>query len=158
MIPFWLMKNWPWNKSDKKKVWADDLKDSFFDGMPLWDLEDIMGVEEDGDECNLIKEEWPVHGMVACWINNSLAVIYVSILSIMWNIFERGKLMTLILHILCPFLHSLPLAAWMNIWVLRAQEIRLCICINCMVTERRENKTAKPRGLQQTMQQLMRDR
>ena len=45
------------DKSDKKKVWADDLKDSFFDGMPLWDLEDIMGVEEDGDECNLIKEE-----------------------------------------------------------------------------------------------------
>ena len=39
------------DKSDRKKVWADDLKDSFFDDMPLWDLEDIMGVEEDGDEC-----------------------------------------------------------------------------------------------------------
>lgn len=45
------------DKSDRKKVWADDLKDSFFDGMPLWDLEDIMGVEEEGDECNLIQEE-----------------------------------------------------------------------------------------------------
>ncbi len=45
------------DKSDRKKVWADDLKDSFFDGMPLWDLEDIMGVEEDADECNLISEE-----------------------------------------------------------------------------------------------------
>lgn len=45
------------DKSDRKKVWADDLKDSFFDGMPLWDLEDIMAVEEEGDECNIIQEE-----------------------------------------------------------------------------------------------------
>ena len=44
------------DKHDMKKVWADDLEDSFFGGMPLWDLEDIMGVDE-GDECNLIQEE-----------------------------------------------------------------------------------------------------
>ena len=44
------------DKHDRKKVWADDLEDSFFGGMPLWDLEDIMGVDE-GDECNLIQEE-----------------------------------------------------------------------------------------------------
>jgi len=37
------------------------LNDSFFDGMHLFDLEDIMGVDE-GDEneptsCNLVQEE-----------------------------------------------------------------------------------------------------
>ena len=44
------------DKHDRKKVWADDLEDSFFGDMPLWDLEDIMGVDE-GDECNLNQEE-----------------------------------------------------------------------------------------------------
>ena len=44
------------DKHDRKRVWADDSEDSFFGGMPLWDLEDIMGVDE-GDECNLIQEE-----------------------------------------------------------------------------------------------------
>ncbi|KAK1734889.1 zinc metallochaperone GTPase [Skeletonema marinoi] len=49
------------DKSDRKKAWADDLNDSFFDGMHLFDLEDIMGVDE-GDEneptsYNLVQEE-----------------------------------------------------------------------------------------------------
>ena len=47
-------------ESEKKKVWADSLEDSFFDGMSLWALEDIMGVEEDGEGenqmCNLQEE------------------------------------------------------------------------------------------------------
>ena len=48
------------SESEKKKVWADSLKDSFFGGMSLWDLEDIMGVEEDGEDengmCNIQEE------------------------------------------------------------------------------------------------------
>ncbi|KAL7490628.1 hypothetical protein ACHAWT_000519 [Skeletonema menzelii] len=37
------------DKRDRKKVWADALVDSFFGDLPLWDLDDIMGVGE-GDE------------------------------------------------------------------------------------------------------------
>ena len=48
-------------ESGKKKVWADSLKDSFFDGLSLWALEDIMEVEEDGEDenemCNIQQEE-----------------------------------------------------------------------------------------------------
>lgn len=44
------------DKRDRKKVWADDLKDSFFGDMPLWDLEDVMGVDE-GETCDIIQEE-----------------------------------------------------------------------------------------------------
>jgi len=47
-------------ESEKKKVWADSLEDSFFDGLSLWALEDIMGVEEDAggenEMCNLQEE------------------------------------------------------------------------------------------------------
>lgn len=47
-------------ESEKKKVWADSLEDSFFDGVSLWALEDIMGVEEDGEDenemCNIQEE------------------------------------------------------------------------------------------------------
>ena len=47
-------------ESEKKKVWADSLEDSFFDGLSLWALEDIMGTEEDGEDenemCNLQEE------------------------------------------------------------------------------------------------------
>ena len=35
-------------EEDRKKVWSQ-MKDPFFDGAPLWDLEDVLGVDE-GDE------------------------------------------------------------------------------------------------------------
>ena len=43
------------SEKDRKKVWASDMKDTFFDGMPLWDLEDILG-EAAEDECELVAD------------------------------------------------------------------------------------------------------
>lgn len=31
-------------EKDRKKVWATDMEDSFFNGMPLWDLKDVLEV------------------------------------------------------------------------------------------------------------------
>jgi hypothetical protein len=41
----------------RKKAWASDITDHFFDGMPLWELEDIMGEEDSEDVCNAEKSE-----------------------------------------------------------------------------------------------------
>lgn len=39
------------DEKDRKKRWADDLMpDEFFDGMPLWELSDVLGEEGDGEE------------------------------------------------------------------------------------------------------------
>ncbi|KAL7541447.1 hypothetical protein ACHAXR_013263 [Thalassiosira sp. AJA248-18] len=42
-------------EKDRKKVWADDVEDAFFEGMPLWNLEDILGVDD--GTCNITEEE-----------------------------------------------------------------------------------------------------
>lgn len=44
------------HEKDRKKAWADDLKDHFFEEMPLWDLQDILGVEEP-DMCATPEED-----------------------------------------------------------------------------------------------------
>lgn len=39
------------DEKERKKRWADDLMpDEFFDGMPLWELGDVLGEEGDGEE------------------------------------------------------------------------------------------------------------
>ena len=45
------------NAPDRRKAWASDLTDYFFDGMPLWDLEDILGEEESEDICDAEEDE-----------------------------------------------------------------------------------------------------
>jgi G3E family GTPase len=42
---------------DRKKAWASDLADYFFDGMPLWELEDILGEEDSEDICDAEEDE-----------------------------------------------------------------------------------------------------
>ena len=37
-------------EKNRKKLWATDLKDAFFDGMPLWNLEDIMNGDDDDED------------------------------------------------------------------------------------------------------------
>lgn len=46
-------------EKNRKKIWSTDMDDSFFDGMPLWDLEDVLGEEEQpqDDTCELVEEE-----------------------------------------------------------------------------------------------------
>ena len=43
-------------EKDRKRAWAEDIQDLFFDGMPLWNLSDILGVEEE-DACAISAEE-----------------------------------------------------------------------------------------------------
>jgi len=43
-------------EKDRKKVWASDVVDTFFDGMPLWDLEDVLG-EADQEACDITDAE-----------------------------------------------------------------------------------------------------
>lgn len=47
-------------EKNRKKIWSTDMDDAFFDGMPLWDLEDVLGEEEEepqDDTCELVEEE-----------------------------------------------------------------------------------------------------
>ena len=37
-------------KDMRRKVWAEDVNDPFFDGRSLWDLKDVLGAEGDEDE------------------------------------------------------------------------------------------------------------
>jgi hypothetical protein len=40
-----------------KKDWVSDMTDHFFDGMPLWESEDILGEEHSEDVCDAEKSE-----------------------------------------------------------------------------------------------------
>lgn len=44
-------------EKERRKVWASDVTDAFFDGMPLWDLTDILGEEGEDDVCELMVDE-----------------------------------------------------------------------------------------------------
>ena len=37
-------------EKDRKKIWASSLEDTFFDGIPLWDLKDVLGEDDDQDD------------------------------------------------------------------------------------------------------------
>jgi hypothetical protein len=41
----------------RKKAWASDMTDHFFDDMPLWELEDILGEEDSEDVCDAEESE-----------------------------------------------------------------------------------------------------